>query len=126
MRSLFGDHRQGQEGYALLSVLILMLTGSLLIAPLLNYMGTGIKTTTVFQTKSEELYAADAGIEDARWQVKYDGVKSFRTPDFAQDYSPYDFSSDWSYNLAQPVNEIQPVAVSISNEWVPKGYCQTG
>jgi Tfp pilus assembly protein PilX len=106
-----------QGGFALLSVLILMLVGSLIIAPMLNFMGTGITTTSLYRDKSQELYAADAGIEDARWQVKYDKVKTFGSPQFASSYSPYNFTDNWSYNLA-PVNG-KAVNVTIGNVWTP-------
>jgi hypothetical protein len=93
------------------------MVGSLIIAPMLNFMGTGITTTSLFRDKSQELYAADAGIEDARWQVKYDKVKTFGSPQFASSYSPYNFTDNWSYNLA-PVNG-KAVNVTIGNVWTP-------
>jgi len=58
-----------EKGYALILVLILLLVGSLIIAPLLAFMSTGLKTGMVYERKTEELYAADAGIEDAIWKL---------------------------------------------------------
>ena len=58
-----------EKGYALILVLILFLVGSLIIAPLLAFMSTGLKTGMVYERKTEELYAADAGVEYALWQV---------------------------------------------------------
>jgi hypothetical protein len=51
-----------------------MLVGGLIIAPLLAYMGTGIKVgKEVYEERMAELYAADAGIEDALWCLKIGG-----------------------------------------------------
>ena len=60
---------KGERGQALVLVLIMLLLGGLIIAPLLAYMGTGIKTGLVFEKKTDELYAADAGVEDAVWKI---------------------------------------------------------
>jgi hypothetical protein len=120
MRHPICSNGKGQRGFALLSVLILMLVGSLVIAPLLSYMGTGIKTTSVYRDKSRELYAADAGIEDAKWQVKYDNVKTLTNPVL---YKPYDYVHTWVDPMSAAVNGL-PVGVSISNVWVPKNIPQ--
>ena len=50
-------------------VLILMLLGGLIIAPLLSYMSTGLKASQVYEKKMHELYAADAGVEDAIYNI---------------------------------------------------------
>ena len=62
--------KREQAGQAFVIVLILMLLGGLIIAPLLAFMGTGLKSGQVFEKKTTELYAADAGIEDGIWQVQ--------------------------------------------------------
>jgi Tfp pilus assembly protein PilX len=60
-----------QKGQALVLVLVLVLLAGLIIAPLLNLMGTGIKTNSVFENRTAYLYAADAGVQDAVWQLKH-------------------------------------------------------
>lgn len=93
-----------------------MLIGSLIITPLLSYMGTGIKTGTIYKEKTEELYAADAGIEDGVWQVRYDNVKTLFTDPV---YDRYDYTTDnWTYSLPETVNDYN-VDVSIKNVWIP-------
>jgi hypothetical protein len=69
-----------QRGYALLLVLLFLLLGSLLITPLLSFMGTGLKAGGTFESKMDELYAADAGIEDAKWQIRSKNVENFTAP----------------------------------------------
>lgn len=60
---------RGEKGQALIIVLILLLLGGLIIAPLLGFMSTGLIAGQVFEEKMEGLYAADAGIEDACWKL---------------------------------------------------------
>ena len=64
--------------------------------------------------KTNELYAANSGIEDAKWKIKYDYLNST----FA-DYSPYDYTSSWSYDLPEEVNGYT-VNATIQNYWIPK------
>ena len=104
-----------QDGLALTFVLVLLAIGMLIITPLLSYMSTGLGAGTVFQNKSNELYAADAGIEDGLWQVKTDHIQTFTSP---QPYNPYDFSTQWDYALPELVNGENP-NVAISNIWIP-------
>jgi len=59
-----------EKGQALIIAVILMLVGGLIIAPLLGFMGTGLKVGQIFEEKIDGLYAADAGIENACWKLK--------------------------------------------------------
>ncbi len=65
-------HR-GNQGHVFLVVLIILAFGSLTIVPLLSYIGTGVKAGQVFENKTADLYAADAGVEDAIWQITHNG-----------------------------------------------------
>jgi len=60
----------GQEGNVLILVLILLVVGGLILAPMLGLMSTGLIAGQVYEKKTDELYAADAGVEDACWQLK--------------------------------------------------------
>ena len=66
-----------EKGAALVLTLVLLLIGGLIIAPLLGFMGTGIIAGEVHEKRMDELYAADAGVEDAVWniQLKTDKVQ---------------------------------------------------
>ena len=61
----------------LLIVLAMMVLGSFLVVPLLNYASTSLKITGMFEKNSKGLYAADAGVEDALWKLHYDTPASF-------------------------------------------------
>ena len=61
-----------QGGQALVLVLIFFLLGSLVIMPTLAHMSTALKSGVSYEDNTKEYYAADAGIEDGIWQIKYD------------------------------------------------------
>ncbi|MBA7695515.1 hypothetical protein ES703_104143 [subsurface metagenome] len=60
-----------EKGQALILVLILLLVAGVIIAPLLAFMSTGLITQRQQEQRTLELYAADAGVEDALWKIKY-------------------------------------------------------
>ncbi len=63
---------RNEKGYALPIVLVLLLIGGIIIGPLLGFMSTGVMAGQVNERMMERLYAADAGIEKALWNIKYD------------------------------------------------------
>jgi hypothetical protein len=58
-----------EEGLAMPAVLITLLVGGLIIGPFLNYLSTGLRTGQAYENKMYELYAADAGVEDAMHRI---------------------------------------------------------
>jgi hypothetical protein len=88
-------HR-GEKGQALIIAMIMMLLGSLIIVPMLAYMGSGLKAGMVQEKRTDELYAADAGVEDALWQIHE--VK----------------------RLKQLINEI--TGTTLPDDWMPEDY----
>lgn len=103
-----------EKGQALVLVLVLLIVGGLVIAPLLDFMGTGLKVgKEVYENKMYETYAADAGVEDGLWQVKHDGLAGFAG------YNEYDYSTEWQYSLNESVNGYG-VNVTMKNVWIPK------
>ncbi len=68
-KSILGRSGNSEKGQALIVVLVLLTFGSLIIAGLLGFMGTGAKSGAVFHRKTAELYAADAGVQDAVWYL---------------------------------------------------------
>jgi len=60
-----------EKGQALIIALVLLLISGLIVAPLLSYMNTGLTTGGVYERKADELYAADAGVEDAVWKIQH-------------------------------------------------------
>jgi len=60
----------GEKGQALVLALIILALGGLIIGPLLAYINTGLTAGGVYERKAGELYAADAGVEDAIWKIQ--------------------------------------------------------
>lgn len=114
MKSIASRFFTDESGQALILVLALLVLGSLTIAPVLSHVGTALKTGEVYKVKTEKFYAADAGIEDAIWQIKYDGLE----PLFGDPNYTYDFSANASYELDDPVNGLT-TNVTIKNVWIP-------
>ncbi len=69
MKRKLKEPGRGESGQALLLVVILLLVGTLIVVSLLGFMGTGLIAGQVFEKRMNEVYAADAGIEDAIWQI---------------------------------------------------------
>ena len=111
-----GKSVRDEKGQVLILVLILLLLGALIITPLLGYMSTGLKTGQVFEKKTDELYAADAGIEDAVWHIRYD---------YLTGYSPYNYADNLTYGLSEQVNGKDVIA-TIKNVWIPKDIATPG
>jgi len=107
-------HLADEAGQALILVLIFLLLGSLTLVPALDQIGTALKTGRAYENKTNELYAADAGVDDAIWQVKYNGLEAlFESPNYN-----YIFSTNVSYTLDDPVNGLA-TNVTIGNVWIP-------
>ncbi len=83
-----------ESGQAFIMVLILLLVGMLIIAPLLALMGTGLISARSIDDKTNEVYAADAGIEDAINKIVNDDAFIAEQDDGWSD----------SYTLTDPVN----------------------
>jgi hypothetical protein len=108
-----------ERGFSFVLVLILMLVGTLIIAAVLRYMGTGLKAAEVHQQKMSEYYAADSGLTDGLWRIKNDRL--------APTYNHYDYSgASWTYALNDGANPVlvngENVSVSIGNEWMVKDF----
>ncbi|HEY31922.1 MAG TPA: hypothetical protein G4O10_02310 [Dehalococcoidia bacterium] len=105
-----------ERGQALILVLILFLLGCLTLPPLLSYMQTSVKSSRTYEKKTDELYAADSGIEDVLWQINNECLESLLT---TPPYDPYDFGTTWSYDLSEQING-KDTTVSVENIWIPK------
>jgi hypothetical protein len=117
---------KGEKGQVLMTVLVVILFGSLILTPMLSYMGTGLKTgSKVFEDRMYLSYAADSGVEDGLWQVKNKQLLNL-FPTYNQ-YAYYDYNSsyEWPYYLNDRygnngfVNN-DTVEVTFQNVWMPK------
>jgi len=94
---------EDEKGAALIIALILLLIGGLISAALLDHMGSGILAGEVHERRTAELYAADAGVEDALWRIQHG-----ETPVCPGD--PY-----WSYNIT----DVNGKELQVSIEYLP-------
>jgi cytoskeletal protein CcmA (bactofilin family) len=65
---------RGEKGYILIAALLVLVVLGLISGPLLSYMVSGLKAGHVFETGAAELYAADAGVEDAVVRIPNAGL----------------------------------------------------
>ncbi len=82
-----------ESGQAFILVLILLVLGGLIIAPLLGFMSTGLIAGQANEKRMAEVYAADAGIEDAIYKIIKDDT-----------LLPEDEDDSYTYTLTDPVN----------------------
>ena len=68
---------RGEKGFALPMVMVFMMLGMLIIPPLLAFMGTGLSVNDMYETRTKELFAADAGVKEAIWNMK----QGYQLPD---------------------------------------------
>ena len=75
MKSMVKKSIRGQQGAALILVLVVLLVGGLIAGGLLQHMGAGLLSGEVYARRTAELYAADAGVEDAIWKVQTNNLQ---------------------------------------------------
>jgi len=90
IKTILNKFRLDQKGNALILAMILLAVGSIIAVPLLTYMSTGLRTNRIYDTKKDNVYAADAGIEDALWRIKYNHM-----PTTPNNYDKYDYTTVW-------------------------------
>ena len=79
--------KREEQGQVLVLALILLAVGSLIITPLVVFMGTGLLAAQIVEEKANELYAADAGIEDAVQRIMADSFGSLDINDTSLPYT---------------------------------------
>jgi hypothetical protein len=104
-----------ESGQVLIIVLVFLALGSIILLPLLTFTGSGLKAGMVYESKAAELYAADAGIEDALWNIRYSMLDSVLT-----DYDEYTYENVWDYDMSDNVND-KNVNIGIENMWMLYG-----
>ena len=71
-----------EKGYVLVMALVIMVIGALLIGTMLSYLDTSLTLATKSEETSHTYYAADAGLEDALWNIQYN--EAFTLPEEGQ------------------------------------------
>jgi len=70
MRTVIQRLATDETGAVLVMALVAVLVGALLLTPLLGLMSTGLMGGQIYEEQMQELYAADAGVEDAIWKLQ--------------------------------------------------------
>ena len=93
-----------EKGRVMILALILLAVGGLTTTPLMAYMSTGLIAGELYERSAAEVYAADAGVEDAVWKIQNnaDGVPQ----------GPCDPPS--AYNIS----DVNGKSVNVTIEWV--------
>jgi hypothetical protein len=99
-----------EKGMALPLVLAVLVIGSMIVTPFLTHAGSNLTSSEIFSDLSREKYAADAGIEQAIWDLKY-GTLSSRL-NIA--------GGALSYTLTNQINGIAP-AMTVTQSGVSGG-----
>ena len=82
MRKTPYNKARHEKGYVLVIALVIMVIGALLIGTMLSYLDTSMTLATKSEETSHTYYAADAGLEDALWNIQYN--EAFTLPEEGQ------------------------------------------
>jgi len=144
-RYFSSNRKNGEKGQALAIVLCLLLVVGLVVASALTLVGTSMKTNQAYANNTNELYSAEAGIQDGIWQLLHqttddiNQIANFAPAGSNTDpvYDPFKFYSnngnpsydlEWHYPLVDSTNSNPatnylfngfPVDINLKNTWVP-------
>jgi len=106
MKRICGKLPESEKGQALLIVLMLLFFTGLVVAPALANISTSVNAVRGQGDKMALSYAADAGLEDALWQINNDGIP----------IDPGDYVTEYNYSLPQDINS-KPVDINVKQIW---------
>ncbi|MFC2026578.1 TadE/TadG family type IV pilus assembly protein [Chloroflexota bacterium] len=99
---------KNEGGQALLLVIALLGVGGIMLAPMLAFMGTGLETGRVYESKERVIYAADAGVEEAIWNIQNGGAELVVMAPDGWPVTTLDGLPPYIYeNVADPENPYQ-------------------
>ncbi len=89
MKKILARFVMNQSGQALPVAIIVLVVGTLMVLPMLNYVSTSLKKGEIIETNVDAIYAAESGIEDGIWQLQ-----NPVWPDFPFSYTLRDASNN--------------------------------
>jgi hypothetical protein len=105
-----------EKGQALILVLVLMVLGGIILAPMLAYMSTGLKLgKEVYEERMYGQYAADSGVEDALYKIRVDDPSL--PPEWEGVWTGDAYTTPFTYSMPSQVNGNN-VDVTIQPSWV--------
>jgi hypothetical protein len=115
MKKLLRSLVRNESGQGvLLTVLIMVGLGALITVPLLDLMGTGLEAGRGHEERTDEFYAADAGVEDAMYKIKYNQLPDWLQSDWGESayaHEPYEYSIEPQINGKNTTVAIEPIWV---------------
>ena len=108
--------RSNEKGQALPLTLLVLVVGTLLIAPSLGYASTGLIGTRVYGQAITEQYSCDAGVEWALWRLKGNPLLTTNTTYDAAPLEP--FPSEINGSLF-PTTELRFVEYTEDTRTIP-------
>lgn len=112
---------RNEYGGAMIWALLLVSVGSLTLPPLLSLATNGLNASQMYEEKTNQAYAADAGVGDGLWEIRYGNLEELFT---IPEYDPYDYGMEWTYELSEQAHGHKingyDVDVTIGNVWIPK------
>jgi hypothetical protein len=131
--------KHSQKGQAILIVLAVLLLLSLVTTAALSFVEVSLKTNGAYTANTNELYAAEAGIQDGIWQMMNDtpldlGILLSPVSPNSDTYNNFEYYNDngnpnynkvWIYQLTDATNANPTlfngynVNIKVKNSWVP-------
>jgi len=92
IKTICRKFKTGEKGFALPSVLILLVLGGLTVAPLMTQMNTGLYSTLLHEDRTIEQYSGDSAINHAVWRLLYE-------PEFIMAMTPLEPTVEYSIDI---------------------------
>jgi hypothetical protein len=108
LKSLNKNRDWQQRGQALVAVLIIVALSSIILVPLGHLVDTGLRTTQSYQRNAKGLYAADAGIQYAIWEIK----------NSTQMISDRENGVYTNYSYNAPSENNNSISVQVNSNWL--------
>ena len=101
-----------EKGQVMILALILLVVGGLIIAPLMGFMSTGLIAGEVYERRMDELYAGDAGVEDALYNILSPNSTLHDTLQNLEENESYPYTLGGADPIT--INDISPVTITIT------------
>ncbi len=114
------ESKKSQSGQILMYTTIILMLAALILVPLMNFTFTSHRSAKIRKQRTLELYASDAGIEDALYQIK--------TEKKGTALASLGFGNTSSYNPGTPAMNDRTENVTVQKVWLPEdlpGKCDS-
>jgi len=106
------ESKKSQSGQILLYTTIIVMLAAIILVPLMNFTFSSHRSAKIRQERTLELYASDAGIEDALYQIK--------TEKKGTALANLGFGNTSLYNTGTPAMNDRTENVTVQKVWLPQ------